>query len=279
MTKELSGKPVVITGAGQGLGRAYALAIAAAGGRVLVNDRNGANAHAVVREIVALGGEAIASSDPVGTAESAAAIVGQCVEAFGSVHGLINNAAIWEERLSWDESPAYVEALVRANLLGTWYTGLAVMEPMRRAGSGVIVNVTSGAMLGVPTMALYGASKAGIASLTVSWAQELFGSGVRVHGIAPWALTPMQQVVRSELRAKHGPEIAAPLAVYLLTDLAAPLNGQVVRTAEGKISLYRPGSFGEVLGERMDWTTETLHATLDGRGGGGLGFLPQNAND
>jgi NAD(P)-dependent dehydrogenase (short-subunit alcohol dehydrogenase family) len=276
---ELKGKAVVVTGAGQGLGRAYALAIARAGGQVVVNDLDRTNAEVVAAEIDAVGGEAIVSVEAVGTPESADRIVSRCLARFGSIHGLINNAAMHSQRPSVEEAPDTVERLLRANVLGTWYTGLSAIAAMRAAGRGVVINVASGAMLGSPTMAIYGASKAAVQSLTVSWARELEGSGVRVMGISPWARTPMLMKASSERWAEHGPEVAAPLAVYLLTDRAAHLNGQLVRIAEGQISLYSPGIYGRVLGTSLEWTSDNIHAVLADQTDLGIrGFTPRDAN-
>jgi NAD(P)-dependent dehydrogenase (short-subunit alcohol dehydrogenase family) len=276
---ELKGMAVVVTGAGQGLGRAYAIAIAKAGGKVVVNDLNAANAEAVAAEIRAFGADAIASGKPVGTPGDADSIVRLCVDTFGSIDGLINNAAMHSQRPSADETPENVERLLRANVLGSWYTGLAAIADMRTAGGGVVINVASGAMLGSPTMAIYGASKAAVHSLTVSWAKELEGTGVRVMAISPWARTPMLMNANPERWAEHGPEVAAPLAVYLLSERARHLNGQMVRTAEGQISLFHPGSYGPVLGTRLDWTSDSLDAALADLGGLDVrGFTPQLAN-
>lgn len=279
MARELEARPVIVTGAGQGLGRAYALAIARAGGKLVVNDLNGPNVDQVVDEIRAAGGEAVPCVAAVGSEETARLLVQTALDSFGSLYGLINNAAALNEAPSIDEDPGRVETMVRANVLGTWYTGVEAMKLMRRQGRGVVVNIASGAMLGVPGLAIYGATKAASHSLTLSWAKELEGSGVRVHGISPWALTPMLQSSSPEKWAKHGPEVAAPLAVYLLSDDAIFLHGQLVRTAEGQISLYENGTYGPVLGENFDWTNETLHAALKGAGTLEVkGFVPQQAN-
>lgn len=263
----LQGKAVVVTGAGQGLGKAYAEAIAKAGGRVVVNDINRVSADAVVAGIIASGGEAVASHQPVGTAAHADGIVGLCVERFGAIHGLVNNAAVHLQAPGGDESPEQVERVFNANVLGTWHTGRVAIAAMRERGErGAIINVVSGAMLGSPDMAVYGASKAAVQSLTVSWAMECAGSAIRVMGISPLALTPMLMGAAGR-SAAYGPEVAAPVIVYLLSDMAQHLNGRTVRIADGQISLYESGRYGPVLGTCLDWTPESLAAMLANVGG------------
>ena len=258
---ELAGKAVVVTGAGRGLGRAYAEAIAVAGGRVIVNDIDRAQADAVVAAIVALGGEAIASYDPVGTAVDAERIISLCVEHFGAIHGLVNNAAVHSQSDSGDEAPETVERVFGVNVVGTWHVGRIAIAAMRRQGGGVVINAVSGAMLGSPDMAIYGASKAAVQSLTVSWGKECAGSAVRIVGVSPLARTPMLLAAAGR-SAVHGPEVAAPVIVYLLSDLSSHLNGRTVRIADGQVSFYEPGRYGAVLGTSLQWTGETLVAVL-----------------
>lgn len=255
---ELAGKAVAITGAGQGLGRAYALAVAAAGGRVLVNDANLANAKSVATEIEASGGEAATSGEAVGTASAGEAVVSQCVERFGRIDGLINNAGLHHLKFAWEEDPADAERIIRVNLFGTLHTGVAAMKRMRAQGAGVIVNIGSGAMLGVPEMTAYGSSKAAVMNLTATWAMELAGSGVRVHGISPAARTPMNLASPERYHFRAGPEVVAPLAVFLLSDRAADLHGRMIRMDEGRVSLFSQGTYGPVLGERPDWTSDAF---------------------
>lgn len=117
-------------------------------------------------------------------------------------------------------------------------------------------------MLGVPRMSIYGATKAAIQSLTTTWALELADSKVRVYGISPYARTQMFANVDERMWPKLGPEVVAPLAVYLMTERAAPLHGKLLRMADGRLSFFRPGTYGPTLGEHEEWTDDMLHAAL-----------------
>ncbi|MDI5978950.1 SDR family NAD(P)-dependent oxidoreductase [Amycolatopsis magusensis] len=201
----LEGKAVVITGAGRGLGRAYALHAAA-----LIT----------------------------GNAEQAAAMVGRCVRAFGTIDGLVGNAGLNYQVPPWDDDPARIRELVEVNVLGVVYTGLAAMRVMRERGSGVLVNAASGSLLGKPGGAAYSASKGAVASLTCSWAADLAEHGIRVNAISPLAWTRLveaDEVERARMSRDLTPALAAPLVTYLLSDLSAGLTGQLIRLRGDKL--------------------------------------------
>ena len=148
----LEGNSIVITGSGRGLGRAYAHATAAEGASVVVNDLDAEEADRVVREICDQGGSAIASHHSVSEPSAMDAMVQLCIDRFGRIDGLVNNAALFFDSEPWEVTPHDVERLVAANVLGTLYAGISAMRPMMDQGSGVIVNVTSGAHLGMARM-------------------------------------------------------------------------------------------------------------------------------
>lgn len=260
---ELAGKSIVVTGAGAGLGQAYAMASAAAGANVVVNDVNVADATAVVDAIQAIGGRAVLSTDPVGTAEAAEAMTDLCVDRFGRIDGLVNNAGIHYVKPVWEESAQEVERVIRVNLLGSIHCAASAIRRMRAQESGVVINIGSGSMRGNrPGMGAYGSSKAAVATLTRVWASELEGSGVHVYGISPNARTPMNLASGAAYLKKSLPEDIAPLAVFLLGDRARPLNGRMIRLDDGALSLWAGGDYGPVLGNRAGWTSDSLAAAL-----------------
>ncbi|MET7398745.1 SDR family oxidoreductase [Dactylosporangium sp. NPDC005572] len=253
MTGSLQGKAVVVTGAGQGLGAAYAVLAAAEGAAVVVNDVDEARAAGVAERIRAAGGRALAVSGTVATWEGAGAIVGACVEAFGAVDGLVNNAGIFRLAHPAEQDPDDFRRVVEVNLLGTAYCGLHAIRAMLAQGGGSIVNVTSGAHAGSAAMGAYGASKGGVASLTYCWAADLAGTGVRVNAVSPNAHTRMAEAFEAYLgTAAQGqnlhkpPEQNAPAVIYLLSDAAAGLHGQIVRIDGDELSMI---AHPTVLGE------------------------------
>lgn len=242
----LAGKAIVVTGAGGGLGRAYALAAAAEGAAVLVNDVDAGAAGAVAAEIQAAGGRAAAQAGTVAKWDDAGAAIDRCAEAFGSLDGLVNNAGISRVGDPWMETEERARAIVETNLLGTMFCGIHALRAMVAQGSGTILNVTSGALLGLLEHSIYGATKGGVASLTWSWAVEAAPHGVRVNAISPLARTKMSEVWANRDEAhmdEPPPETVAPLAVYLLSDRAADVSGQIVRLDAGGLAIMRPPAF------------------------------------
>lgn len=260
--KTLQGKAIIVTGAGRGLGRSYALHSASVGAAVVVNDIDWAAASSVVEEIKAAGGTAVGTSDSVTDPAGAVALIDLCLDRYGAVDGLVNNAGLFHVCPSWDEDPARAERLIAVNLMGTLLCGLAAMRPMRARGKGVILNVTSGAQLGMRGMSSYGASKGGVASLTYSWAVDLADSGVRVSGLSPIAYTRMSTEMGLAPDNVEPPDRIAPLAAYLLSDAAAHLHGKIVRLARGELSLMEPPRIGQTLGSRPDWDIASIGEAL-----------------
>ena len=242
----LQGKAIVITGAGQGLGAAYARLAAAEGARVLVNDINVTAAEGVVQSILAAGGEAIANAADVSDWDEAAAMVDQCIQCFGTIDGLVNNAARFYMAKPEEESEAAMRALIEINVLGSAFCGVHALRCMQERRQGVIINITSGSQSGNSLQAMYGASKGAVASLTYSWSVDAAPHGVRVNAVAPMAKTPMANVARAYFTQRDQepwPELDvsaednAPVVVYLLSDAAKDINGQVVRIDGERLAL------------------------------------------
>lgn len=237
--KALAGKAIAITGAGNGLGREYAIAVANSGANVVVNDADPAATAAVVDEIVASGGSAIGVATSVSSWEGAESIVASTIASFGAIDGLVNNAGVFHDCVAVDETAESLSEIVSVNLLGALYCGTFALRAMVRQGSGVILNATSGAHLGTARLSAYGATKGGIASATYAWAVETRNSGVRVNAIAPYAHTAMTQGWERPTIAR--PADVAPVVVYLLSDRALDVTGLVLRVdASGVCALLAP---------------------------------------
>lgn len=264
----LSGKAVVITGSGRGLGEAYAKLAAAEGAKVVVNDVDGAEADRVAESIRAAGGEAIAKVADISSWQGAEDLVQSCVSAFGALDGLVNNAALFHMALSQEETEARVRRLFEVNVLGTAFCGYAALRQMLRQGRGSLVNITSGAHSGILGMSAYGGSKGATASMTYAWALETQGTGIRVNAVSPMAATRMSDSTADFYRS-HGKEVPkrtsvisaennAPLIVYLLSDLARAVNGQVVRIQGPALNLVTHPAALDPGVERASWTVRDV---------------------
>ncbi len=235
----LEGKAVVITGAGRGIGRAYAHLASREGASVVVNDIDADVAQAVTKEIVQDGGTAVTAVADVGDWAGAESVIDRCVAEFGAIHGLVNNAGLFSMADGWELDQAHVEDLVRTNVIGVMACGTFALRRMVSQRFGSIVNITSGAHFGIPHMSVYGATKGAVASLTYTWSMEAASSGVRVNAVSPLARTRMGEAT-AEFYRRHDlgtidssgspdPEVNAPAVVFLLSDAAAAINGQIVR--------------------------------------------------
>ncbi|XVQ86948.1 SDR family NAD(P)-dependent oxidoreductase [Microbispora siamensis] len=188
----LDGRCVVVTGAGRGLGRAYALACAAHGAGVVVNDVDGAAAHAVAAEIAAAGGHAVAEPGSAGSWEVAARLAGTAELEFGRLDGLVANAGITHHAPPWEEDEARLRRITEVNVLGVQFAAVHAMRAMvRRGAGGSIVTVVSGARFGIPGMSAYGATKGAVAAMTAGWARDCASAGIRVNAVSPLAETGM----------------------------------------------------------------------------------------
>lgn len=259
------GLAVVVTGAGGGLGAAYARYLAARGDRVVVNDIAPEAAEAVARGIRARGGTALAFPGDVADWALAAALVARCADAFGRIDGLVANAGLLVADRVEAASPADVEAMLRVNLIGTFACGQAAIRAMlAQGGGGAIVTVASGSQAGEPGLSAYGATKGAVASLTYAWARELRDRGIRVNAVSPLAATAMAGAY-ARWAAGQGmappalpaPEASAPLVGFLLSAAAAGVTGQVVRLAGRSLGLVTHPRLADPIIEG-DWTEAAI---------------------
>jgi NAD(P)-dependent dehydrogenase (short-subunit alcohol dehydrogenase family) len=236
----------IVTGAGGGLGRRYALDLAARGARVLVNDvgcaptgddASAAPAQAVVDEIRAAGGVAIAEATDVGAAGAGEAIVGACLEAWGRVDAVINNAGIVRPGPLASVGRAAYEAVLATHLHGSIAVAAAAWPHMAAAGFGRIVNTSSSSVFGTDHVSTYVVAKSAMIGLTTSMACEGAGVGIKVNAIMPTAMTRLTAAIpNDELRAvldeRFQPETVSPL-VLLLAHADAPCSGAVFAAGGG----------------------------------------------
>ncbi len=288
----LEGKAVVITGAGSGIGAAYARHIARLGAMVVVNDIDRDACEAVSGEIAGQGGSALAASGDISSWAFAESLVAQCVGHFGRVDGLVNNAGVLRHGRVTDMTEADFTAMLGVNTIGTAACAGAAIRAMLAAGTaGSIVNVASGSQAGDIALGGYGASKAAVAALTYSWALELRETGVRVNAVSPLAETAMSDLNKDymEIQSKNRdvvytslprPETNAPVVAFLLSDASAGLNGQVVRIAGRELSLVTHPMIAEPVLED-NWTDSKVASAfaetlMDRQQALGLGYARTN---
>ncbi|MEU5430613.1 SDR family oxidoreductase [Streptomyces olivoreticuli] len=284
-----AGRVAVVTGAGRGLGRAHALALAAEGAQVVVNDlgvgRGGEGGSAdparhVADEITALGGEAVAHHGDIATDEGAASLVATALDTYGRLDALVNNAGFLRDRMLVNLGEDDWDAVVRVHLKGHFL-------PLRHAAAhwraetksgrrpeARVVNTTSGAgLLGSVGQANYAAAKAGIVALTLVAAAELARYGVQANAVAPAARTRMTESVFAESMAAPptgfdamAPENVSPLVVWLASLASAGVTGRVFEAEGGRITVmegWRPGPTTDKGALWSPWEAgETVRALL-----------------
>ncbi|NLR73452.1 SDR family NAD(P)-dependent oxidoreductase [Novosphingobium sp. ERN07] len=242
----LEGKVAIITGAGGGLGREYALLFSREGAKVVVNDFGGSPdgrsegspaAVAVAKEIRSAGGEAIFNGADVGDAGQAQGLLRSALDAFGHVDILVNNAGILRDKSFVKTEEADWDAVVRVHLKGTYNVTRPVFAWMKDNGGGVIVNTTSASgLLGNFGQSSYAAAKAGIWGLSHVLAIEGAKFGIRVWTLAPTATTRLtQDLLPPELAAKWQPHRLAPAVLYMVSDASKPLTGKTLSLSGSKI--------------------------------------------
>lgn len=263
--KRLDGKAVVVTGGGRGLGAAFATHAARAGASVVVNDIDLYCAERTVSHILEEGGRAVASGHTVTDPVQAQAIVGTCITEFGTIDGLVNNAALNYEAIPWEDDPAQVKELIEVNVLGVLYTGMAAAAAMTERG-GSIVNISSGASLGQRKLGAYAASKGAVASLTYSWALDMEAAGIRVNAVCPLAHTRMVGKSERALRncpPDRTPERIAPLVVFLLSAASDGITGQMIRCNGSQLHVLGQPYFKAPILEREMWDFDSVQRAFD----------------
>lgn len=269
----LEGKTIAITGAGRGIGRAIALHAAAEGANVVVADfgvsADGTEpsnevAQGVVHEITAAGGNATAVAVDVSTMAGGHDVVQCAIDTYGRIDGAVCVAGILRERMLFNMSEDEFDAVIRVHLKGTFTVYRAASAVMRKQESGTLIGFTSGVWaLGSTAQANYAAAKGGIVSLTYSAAVGLHRYGVTANVIAPIARTRMSANVPMQLAENGDAEDVAPMAVYLLSDQAKHITGQVYTVVGGKIAVWSQPSEQRAMFVDGRWTPEQIAERLD----------------
>ncbi len=266
----LGGKSVVITGAGRGLGASYARCCAELGASLTLADIDPDPLADVVGELRSAGFPVQGRQTDVTNVDDVAGLIGSAEDAFGSLDGIVNNAALQLEGEVDEADPAQARALFDVNVLGVVYGTQAAVRAMRARGSGSIVNVTSGAHCGMAGLSLYGASKGAVASLIYSVALDLGGTGVRINGISPIGRTRLTAQNDAYLMS-HGratapadlpdPANNAAAVAFLLSDHSSDVNGQIIRVDVDGISVMsQPHRDDDSLVRGMGWTVDAVIA-------------------
>jgi len=281
MGDRLKGKVAVVTGAGGGIGRGEAMALASEGAKVVVNDLGGAvdgtggsasAADKVVAEIKQMGGEAVANYDSVTTLAGGENIIKTAVDTFGKLDILVNNAGILRDKMVFNMTEEEWDLVQKVHLYGHFFATKFACILFRQQRSGRIINTSSGAGLGSTFgQANYGAAKEGIVGLTMQVARDMGRYGVTCNAIRPNAGTRM--TLSDELKAawkkagreaavvameKNDPNDIAPLVVWLASDDSAHVNGRTFFVQTGLVALYSEPVHEKALVKVGGWTIDEL---------------------
>ncbi len=281
MGDRLKGKVAIVTGAGRGIGRGEALALASEGAKVVVNDLGSATdgsgsgstpAEEVAKEIKKMGGKAVANYDSVATTKGGENIVKTAIDAFGKLDILVNNAGILRDTMVFNMTEEQWDIVIKVHLYGHFNTIRPASVLFRQQRSGRIINTSSIAGLGSTFgQANYGAAKEGIVGLTRKVAQDLGKYGVTCNAIRPTAATRMtlsEEMKKTRTKEyieriqSNRPEDIAPLVVWLASDQAANVNGRTFDVAFGRIALYSEPIQERAILKTGGWTIDELFSYM-----------------
>jgi len=281
MGDKLKDQVAVVTGAGRGIGRAEALALAAEGAKVVVNDFGGASngignsktpADEVAHEIMKLGGAAVANYDNVATPDGGENIIKTAIDNFRRIDIVVNNAGIMRNNSIFNMSEEEWDAVMKVNLYGTFHVTKPACTIFKQQRSGRIINTSSGSGLGDASIPNYSAAKEGIIGFTRTVAREMGRYGVTCNAIRPVAGTRLS--ISPEIKAaleKRGmhelyksleaatPEMIAPLVLFLCTEAASNVNGYDFEIGGGRIGVYsQPEVHAQIYEAGKVWTLDEL---------------------
>jgi NAD(P)-dependent dehydrogenase (short-subunit alcohol dehydrogenase family) len=273
----LAGKVAVVTGAGRGIGREIALALAREGARVVVNDVGAsvggeghdlAPAQEAVQAIRAAGGEAVANDDSVATWDGAHRIAKAATDAFGRLDVVVNNAGILRDRIFHKMTQDDWDSVVGVHLMGSFYLSRAAADAFRQQESGAFVHMTStSGLIGNVGQANYSAAKLGIVGLSKSIALDMQRYNVRSNCISPFAFSRMvgaiptdtpEQAARVEKLKAMTPQKIAPLAVFLASDAARDVSGQIFAVRGNEIFLMSQSRPVRAIHRQDGWTPQRI---------------------
>ncbi len=270
----LDGKVAVVTGSGTGLGRAFAMGLAWAGAKVVVNSRTPGNVAAVVEEIRRSGGTAEGCAASVASMDGARAIIQTAIDRFGRMDILVNNAGMTGRKLLVDMSEEDFDEVMATNLKGTFACARYAVPHMMNQGWGRIINVSSGSILGQEGATSYASSKGGVLNMSLTWAVELAQHGITCNAIRTSAATSLTEAKRKQLKQAaleskgqaptdaelgyYKPEEAAPLVVFLASDQASWINGQFICIDGPSLAICEHTHHAKTAVMPGGWTTELL---------------------
>jgi len=277
----LAGKVAVVTGAGGGIGREIALAMALAGAKVVVNDigasltgqgpTSATPGEQTVAIIAQRGGEAVLNTDSVSEWANAQRIVQTALDAFGRIDIVVNNAGILRDQIFHKMSIEDWKAVIDVHLNGSFYVSRAAAEHFRKQGSGAYVHMTStSGLIGNFGQANYSAAKLGIAALSKSIALDMQRFGVRSNCIAPFAWSRMTSSIPAETEAEKArvarlqqmtPDKNAPLAVFLASDAAKDVTGQIFAARHNELFVFSQPRPVRSAHRAEGWTPESIAET------------------
>ena len=280
------GRVVVITGAGRGLGRAHALAFAAEGAKVVVNDLGASlqgqgidlsPAQEVVNEIVAAGGEAIVNGDDISDWDGAGSLVQSAIDTFGGLDTVVTNAGIVRDRMFVNMTVDDWDAVIRVHMRGTFCPVKRAVEYWRaeskagRPRAGRVVTTSSGAgLMGSIAQTNYSSAKAGIAAFTINIAAELGRIGVTANSIAPSARSRMTEEAFADMMAPvesgfdaMDPANISPIVVWLGSEQSGHVSGRVFECAGGELSVADGWQHGTPVDKGAKWDPAELGPVVD----------------
>jgi len=270
----LDGKVAIVTGSGTGLGRAYAMGLAKAGAKVVVNSRTADNVAGVVEEIRKAGGTAQGCAVSVASMEGAREIIQAAIEGFGRIDILVNNAGVtgWKNLVDMTEQD--FDDVIATNLKGTFACTRHAVPHMIKQGWGRIINMSSGSILGQEGVTSYASSKGGVLNISLTWAVELAKYGITCNAIRTSAATRLNEKRREQAKqaalernerlptdADLGyfkPEEAAPLVVFLASDQAHWINGQFICIDGPRLAICEHTHHAKTAVMPGGWTVEQL---------------------
>jgi len=273
----MDGRTVIVTGAGRGLGRGYAVALAQRGASVVVNDLAAPHADEVVAEITGAGGAARAVYDSVSTLEGARAIVDAAVTHFGGVDAVINNAGFMRNGYFEDMTPEKLDAMLDVHIRGSFYVTQAAWPLLRSSGAGrVVMTSSAGGMFAMQGESNYAAAKAGVYGLCKALAAEGRDDGIMVNTVMPMAATTISAGdpvpghaerypagLREALRPRRHAESVAPLIVYLASEACA-VTGEAYAAGFGRYARVFVGETpGWVADDPLAVTPDDIVERLD----------------
>ena len=259
----LDGRGAVVTGGGRGIGRGHCIHLAANGASVVVNDIDGAEAEKVVAEIAAAGGKAIASTDDISERAGARALIQKCVDTFGGIHAMVNNAGNVKDRSFLKMSDEEFDSVFKVHVRGTFLCSQeAALRMKDQESGGSIVNTVSAAHFGNFGQTNYAGSKGAIASMTYTWAGELARSGIRVNAISPLGTTRMSATAKIGGKTVElpfvDPALNGPFVAWLCSDDAAWVTGQIFGSGGDRVLIVEQPRYATGMFKPGGWSVEDL---------------------